>query len=313
VFPERQSSRWAARQSRRLADSLRPAVGAQKRAYRRALRRVHRKFSEKTVHEFRVETRRMLALLDLLAPFAKPRLAERDRATLRKGLKRFASLRDTQVMLAELKAVSHDGYLAGSFRKWLKKREARMIARCERKLQRSAADDAGRALTSAARALGRRFEDAGGAAEVFKGLLGRVDAAFAEVVELRQRINRREPATIHRTRLAFKRFRYMAEWLASVMPGVGERHLRKMHDFQGEMGELQDCEVLMARFAKFALKHDVSRTDSDRFCVQVKQRRARLLALFLARADDLYDFWIPPPKRATGNSDEADQALPPAP
>ena len=50
----------------RLQEYLQRCVEKQERAFTRAYKRCWKKFSEKSVHQLRVESRRLLALLDLL-------------------------------------------------------------------------------------------------------------------------------------------------------------------------------------------------------------------------------------------------------
>ena len=67
--------------------------------YRQALKLCQRDFSEEAVHESRVETRRLLAQLELLGVLAEARPFKRARRTLKEHLECFNPLRDTQVQL----------------------------------------------------------------------------------------------------------------------------------------------------------------------------------------------------------------------
>jgi len=62
----------AARSSTSLATSLADRVKAERRRYRKRLERGQQEFSEKAVHDLRVETRRLLALLDVLLALQFP-------------------------------------------------------------------------------------------------------------------------------------------------------------------------------------------------------------------------------------------------
>ena len=72
----------AARSAASLAASLAIRLKAERRRYRKRLERCQRKFSESAVHELRVETRRLLALLDLMCALHNP-------GSLRKARKLF--------------------------------------------------------------------------------------------------------------------------------------------------------------------------------------------------------------------------------
>jgi CHAD domain-containing protein len=53
--------------------------------------------------------------------------------------------------------------------------------------------------------------------------------------------------TVHQTRIAFKRFRYMLESLSPAITGPSRRQLRALAYYQRKMGIIQDHEVLNRR------------------------------------------------------------------
>jgi CHAD domain-containing protein len=94
--------------------------------YRKAFKRCQRDFSENSVHELRVETRRMLALGTLLrAMWRDDRLAEIERC-LKSLFKRFSRLRDTHVELIFVEESQERFPELAKFHKALAKREVRL-------------------------------------------------------------------------------------------------------------------------------------------------------------------------------------------
>jgi CHAD domain-containing protein len=80
-------------------------------------------------------------------------------------------------------------------------------------------------------------------------LEGALAAAYARVASMRNQLGRRDPAAVHKMRVAFKKFRYVSE---IAQPGV-ERNVRKaMNAYQTTMGDLHDVEVLMENVKTFA-------------------------------------------------------------
>ena len=119
--------------------------------------------------------------------------------------------------------------------------------------------------------------------------------AFHEVVARRQAINPAEPRTIHRTRVAFKRFRYMVESLSPAVTGLGGKPLRTLARYQRKMGNIQDLEVILACLNEYLEDHAHAQPLLEPFCRYLRRRRARALLAFLKSADDLFRFW--PPQR----------------
>ena len=98
---------------------------------------------------------------------------------------------------------------------------------------------------------------------------------------------------MHRTRVAFKKFRYMVESLSPAMIDLGKPHLRRLSVYQRRMGRLQDLEILQACLADFVRIHPRVATMLKGFGHYLCRRHARVLRECLNHADDLFSFWNP--------------------
>ncbi|MBM3840050.1 MAG: CHAD domain-containing protein [Verrucomicrobia bacterium] len=104
------------------------------RGYRKKLRRCQEQFSDTSVHDLRVQTRRLLALVSLMrAMIAHESLAKTERQ-LKKRLDTFGELRDTQVQLRFTERFLHEFPRLQSFQEWLSRREQRLIKRLARQI-----------------------------------------------------------------------------------------------------------------------------------------------------------------------------------
>src|SRR5882672_12333853 len=108
---------------RHLGDSLH----RQWRRYRKRLKDCQEHFSEEAVHRSRVETRRLLATVELLCAFIPERELNKARLALKEHLDSFDRLRDTQVQLMYIEHLLRAFPAARPFRQWLRDREARFI------------------------------------------------------------------------------------------------------------------------------------------------------------------------------------------
>ena len=59
------------------------------------------------------------------------------------------------------------------------------------------------------------------------------------------------------------------------------------------MGDIQDCETLLAALDKFMRKEKSEARRLRKFRAAVKRDHARFLARYLRRADELFSFWEP--------------------
>ena len=91
-----------------LAAHLTGSVRTMRRRYRKRLDRAQKKFSETAVHDLRIETRRMLALLDLLDALRVGEGLKKTRKIFKQRLDAFDRLRDTHVQLSLLKPLWRD-------------------------------------------------------------------------------------------------------------------------------------------------------------------------------------------------------------
>ncbi len=122
-------------------------------------------------------------------------------------------------------------------------------------------------------------------------LLGSVQSAFTRTRRLRARIRPENTSTIHRTRVAFKHFRYMVEGLSRFLPGVNEKRLRKMREYQAMMGDIQDMEVLLQALDKFIGRKKVHSQSAQRLREEVLRWRLWLIRIYLDVAGQLEGFW----------------------
>jgi CHAD domain-containing protein len=121
----------------------------------------------------------------------------------------------------------------------------------------------------------------------------RVTQGFAEVVLRHEKMDRRDSQTIHRVRVAFKKFRYMVESLSPGFTGLGKRDLRLIANYQRRMGTLQDLEILLECVANYLRDQPAAEAALRPFCRYLKHRRQRALRCCVSRADDLFPFWFP--------------------
>jgi CHAD domain-containing protein len=276
-----------------VAPCLADALETRWQSYREQLRGCQKDFSEGTVHELRVATRRLIAQLVLLSCVIHSASLEKARRILKRRLVALGELRDTQVQrafIADQAARFSELALMGA---WLERRErrlarpaAKLVGRFKtRKLEKWV-----RALIHDVRAKGR---GARAESRLASAALEAAANAFAEAVGRRRAIDLADLRTIHQTRVAFKRFRYMVESLSPDITGLSKRQLRELAYYQRKMGIIQDLEVLQACVARFTREDKKVETPLRPFSRYLRQRRARALRSYLKSSDRLFEFWPP--------------------
>ncbi len=127
-------------------------------------------------------------------------------------------------------------------------------------------------------------------------LLAGVDDAYSTVARRSQRVDSARPASIHRVRVAFKKFRYMLEIIYPVLPGFREEQFKQMHAYQAGMGDIQDVEVFLQSLDDFAARHKTNNSEAVlRF---YEQRHTDLINAYIENMNEFKTFWRETPDRA---------------
>jgi len=277
--------------------ALAKALDDRWQTYRKQLRHCREEFTEEGVHELRVATRRLLAQFVLLECVAPSASLEKGRRILKRRLAALGDLRDTQVqrLFVELKTARFPELAL--LHPWLRRRERRLVRSAAGKVNRWRTRKLEKWVAAMASELTSHTRGSRAQSQLASAVLRATAHAFAEAVQHRRAINPADPRTIHQTRVAFKRFRYMMESLSPALTGLSKRQLRALAHYQRRMGIIQDLEVLRRCVARFI--HENSKTEPllRPFCRHLQQRRARAVHSFLKSADRLFEFW-PPAKLA---------------
>jgi CHAD domain-containing protein len=272
-----------------LGDSL----NTQWRCYRKRLKRCQEQFSPKAVHDVRVEARRLLSTIELLGAFIPEREPKKVRRALKRHLDIFDQLRDTQVQLGYVRRMAGSVPDMDAFHDWLRNRKTRFTRKTGKAVRHLRTKRLGlrlAVLEKEIRLQRKRITREQAFAIVQRG----VNQAFGRVAQLCRHVRADDTRSIHRTRIAFKRFRYMVEALAPLLPAVTEDHRRALRGYQCMMGDIQDMDVLLAALDKFARKQEVNIASARRLKKELVRWRQMLIQVYLNAAGRLRRFWPPP-------------------
>jgi CHAD domain-containing protein len=272
-------------------------------SYRKQLRQCQKEFSEGSVHQLRVTTRRLMTQCTLVSCVTSGNKAEKARQKLKRRLKILGELRDTQVqrMFIEEQMVRFPELT--SVRGFLQRREHELVRTVSGKVHRFKTRKLGKWTLALCQELATHPEDPCKRDLLATKVFCAMEDAFEEVARRSQTIDSANSQTIHRTRVAFKKFRYMVEALSPAFTGLGKSQLRRFGNYQRRMGNLQDLEIVQMCVARCVGEHSGTETLLQPFSRYLKQRRARLLRLCLRHADDLFQFWHPAWSERHGDSD----------
>ena len=210
-----------------------------------------------------------------------------------------SQLRDTQVQILAVKKLLPQFRVLEVFSTVLLLRERRERNRVVRRLEKLRPGGMQQSIFTASRVMEGSMLNPSARIAVRNALQGSLGAAFLRLVRLRTAIMPSDPATIHRFRIAFKRFRYATEIL---LPGTESSHHKAMNDFQTRMGNIRDLEVLTAHIKAFGLRGPVRQGVRRRVIPSIRlamiQRRLQrrhyyLVQSFMRSVDEFHRFYAP--------------------
>ncbi len=144
--------------------------------------------------------------------------------------------------------------------------------------------------------LSRRVQKINKIIEAFKqadldmSLFSAIDEAYAIVNQRYALVDPVQPITIHYLRIAFKKFRYMIEAIYPILQNPPTDYLKRMHDYQVSMGDIQDMEVALQELADFGELAPAS-YDLELARSYYKERHAIALSRYVEGKGEGITFW----------------------
>jgi CHAD domain-containing protein len=224
-------------------------------------------------------------LIDLLRTiFPHPHL-QKLRRILKDQLNDLDELRDTQVMLVDVTEALTDLPEVESLQKFLNKRERRLLRYAKKSIKFFNYSSVRKGMEAVRKKiLKQKLETVHNSV-----ILQVVDDRFETVIYRYRHIDPVYPASIHRTRVAFKKFRYMVEIIHPLVPNFPEKNFKLMANYQGLMGDIQDVEVLLSTFEDFA-EGEISYNPEPVF-KYYRQRYSEVANAFIEDMHQINMFW----------------------
>jgi len=254
--------------------------------YRMQVRTCRHEFSEEAVHDLRVATRRLVAILDIARALDPHPSLQKMRRLLKDQIDDLDDLRDVQVMLVEVLETTETFPDLMPFEIYLQEREKRLLRLARKQIDALMLPEIKKRMEKIGDSLKIRIAE-----ESFHDRLFQVvDNAYLRTMQAYVQVDASQSGTIHRLRLAFKKFRYVVEIVQPLIPDYPETHLERMHQYQSRMGDIQDIETFLSALADFS-ENDAPGFDLRPIFRFYKKRRSELIAAFIEDKGELIAFW----------------------
>jgi CHAD domain-containing protein len=264
---------------------LRDTLNSRWDKYKSELKICRREFSEEAVHDFRVAARRLLSLLELLREILQDPGIKKARRVMKDQLDQLDELRNTQVLLADLSESIVDTPMLRSFQEYLQKKERKLLRTTRKEIKSMQTASVAKRIKQLEQAIGDLD-----LASLDTSLFSVVDEAFAIVMQRYALVDPSLPSTIHRVRLAFKKFRYMIEVIHPILQNFPADHLKNLHNYQSAMGDIQDMEVALQELLVFNEIAPVS-YDPEPAHSYYKERLELVISNYIEDKGEILTFW----------------------
>jgi len=260
------------------------SVAEQLGKFEKTVRRCRLELSREAVHDARVHGRRLIARLVLIGRAIPATNLRPTQKPLKQLLKVLGGLRDVQVQKTVLSAELARRPEVGGL--WIEfgQREQELIRSSSRLLSEFKMGKLRRRLEFIQAELGNPAAHLAAKSVLGDSIIRAAQEAFDEVVLRARVISRDDVSTIHRVRVAYKRFRYMVESLPATVGRPSEAGLSAMDGYQRAMGSIQDVQVLLDFLTAYeALRPEVAWSLAS-FKDTLRERHSRLASDFMALA-----------------------------
>jgi CHAD domain-containing protein len=252
--------------------------------YRLQLKRCRAEFSNEAVHDLRVASRRMLAFIRLMNSISPHPRQQKLNRYFKGQLDEFDELRDTQVILAEISETLWELPQLQEFQDHLQSGEKRLLKSLRKKLKVIDLFDVSKRIRRLRESL-KTDSSNNLVLQTFQA----VDNAFLITKRRRDWVNPAQATSIHRVRIAFKTFRYTVEVTHPLLEGFPAENLKRMHDYQSLMGEIQDMEVILQALTDAPV--NVSSFDPEPVRRYYEGCHAKAISSYLENMNQLDTFW----------------------
>lgn len=205
------------------------------------------KFSEASVHDYRVSMRRLMAMIDLLYMVFPRKYFLQAKKILKKQMKVFNPLRDNQVQIVNLRKLIYTYPTLFSYYVKQLHDEQFYINEAKASLEELSIDELDGLMFFIKIDLKEIVRKEQTGFEPFFEAAGR---SFRNLVEIGNLTDKNSLDSVHKLRIAFKKYRYVIETLAPYILYPKDA-IKKLKQIQNLLGEIQDNRVFLSELTTF--------------------------------------------------------------
>lgn len=243
---------------------------------------------EEAIHDFRVSIRRLISQTDLAEQIYPSNYITVMRNSIKKQLKLFSPLRDTQVQLMTVNKLRRNFPELNFFYYDLLAQEHTLITSQTETIRRfDIAEFEGfiffYLLDFKRYLLEKRIDE--------QSIFAIIDDKFQSALSAKCELNIENLETYHKFRIAFKKFRYSLESVGNLLD-LDVKLFKALGRYQTQLGEIQDSEVLLSAFSEYVERQKENPPEYFANAMEhLHNNRLAQVEKFIAHIDNIHLFW----------------------
>jgi CHAD domain-containing protein len=201
---------------------------------------------EADIHDFRIQCRRLLALIELCHKLVPQARLNKVRKIVKTQLNGFNELRDTQVMLQEIDKQQQSLPELSPFQSFLRAQEQHLLTQPSKLAQ-----TASKNLKHKFQRAQRRCKQLKKQAELDSKVLALIDQVYTTTLQYQQQVDTTQLHTLHQLRLIIKKLHYLLIALQKQLPTSPKQQILKIKKLQNLLGDIQNSAVLIEHLDSF--------------------------------------------------------------
>ena len=210
-----------------------------------------KEITEEHVHDIRVALRRLMALTEIMYPLLdiSKKKSKNNIKLMKQKFKMFGPLRNIHISILYIDNMKKDFPDLESFSNHLNILEKDLSKKLSKEFNKMEISD----IKKISELLQKKISKISKTDDVYNMLLTSAITSFEDVVSLLEKADPDDIKSIHKVRIAFKKFRYMIEVIDSINP-VGQDFHDNMKSIQDILGNIQDLSVIELLLCDFIEK-----------------------------------------------------------
>ncbi len=237
-------------------------------------------YSQDNIHNFRISIRKLISTISVVNDIIEDENLLNFSKEIKKILKWLNQTRDTDVQIKYFTSLEDKYKSSKSLTKELSEKNSILNKEATKSLNEVDFKSIKNWIKNFKKVIENNLENVNR-----KNIIKSLEKSYVKLVELRKKIDENKPKSIHKVRVAFKKFRYTCELMLDLL-WLSEKEVEEMRAFQKKLWKIQDTEVSI-KYVKDSWSKEKLK-DMEKYLEKKRKKRISKLLEEIEYVDNLY-------------------------